>query len=331
MRLGGAKNMIRARNIDPVLMAQINAGGSPTTVPLPGNMRYVSIAGGEMDQFFKDNLPGDQIHGTITEALQNAQANQNDTIILSPDSHTQGSNLLWNKNLTHLVGNFHPAMVNQRARIGHNANFDKLLTLNGWGCSFMNLYFMYGRGASATNVTCLDLPNGYDRNAFIRCHFNVTDAATMNSAADYFVLIGSDEHYFQHCTFGGSGVAITAGQLVRFAVGSNGNCVFEDCLFQFRGDADTYFMGFEEGMGVGTTWIKRCMFSNMSSTASADAVYSNGLATTGQRMFLIDSYFSGVTDIGVNGYQDAIFIGAGSCNTANDEKVSAIAQNPVDS
>lgn len=248
-------------------------------------------------------------HTDIETALAATTTGRNDVVLLSPDSHTQGDTITWSGNMTHLIGMFPPAMMNQRSRIGHNANFAKLLDVTGYGNLFANLYFMYGRGSSATNTNCLTVSG--ERNSFINCHFLCGDAATAEANATDFIDIKCNEGYFKSCTFGNDTVAWADADLVRLYGASDRSCrvVFDDCLFIVKQDAgaDGNFIETVAGMGAGVAIFRNCSFINIG-TAMTIAIDGAGL---GNAKLFFDSRccFANVTDICTNTKDTNIYCG----------------------
>jgi hypothetical protein len=277
--------------------------------------------GGAPYTYWKDLCHGNQnnFHTDIETALGLMTTGRNDVLLLTPDNHTQGDSITWNKNMTHFVGMFPPAMMNQRSRIGHNANFNKLLDVTGYGNLFANLYFMYGRG-NAANLNCLTVSG--ERNTFMNCHFLLGNATEGDTATFKLIDIRCNEGYFYKCTFGNDTVAWGATDLMQLYGAADRSCrvVFEDCLFIMNQDAgaDGNFISTVAGMGSGCAFFLNCQFVNIGTTMTA-AVDGTGL---GNAKLFFDSRccFANVTDITTSGPDASIYCGlnyAGAAATAN--------------
>lgn len=247
---------------------------------------------------FRDKVYESGIHTTLTLAVAAMTANRNDVCLLTPESHTQGASLTWSKAMTHLVGLYPSSMMSQRARIGHNANFDKLLDITGAGCFFANLFLMYGRG-NASNLTALNI--GANRITMKNCHIGSPMNATEGDQATFKVVKIAEaaagdglEHFFDHCTFGVDTVAWTNGTM--FKIAGTPRLVFEDCTFLMRADnAQVTFLDGTVGDGDGFILFKNCAGINLG-TALTVALGSTGWGTNTD-IILLNSGFSGATDL----------------------------------
>jgi hypothetical protein len=224
--------------------------------------------GGAPYQYWKDLCHGNanNFHTDIETALALCTSGRNDVVLLTPDNHTQGDSITWDKNMTHLVGMFPPAMMNQRSRITHNANFTPMIDVTGYGNLIANVYFAYGRG-NAANLTCLQVSG--DRNSFINCHFLPGNATELDQANFDLVRLNCGEVYFKDCTFGGDTVAWTNGDMIRLYGASDRSCrpIFENCLFIMKGDNNqTNFIETVAGNGSALGVFRNCQFVNIGTT-----------------------------------------------------------------
>lgn len=237
-------------------------------------------------------------HTTIAAAHTATTSARNDVVLLSPDSHSQAATLTWSNNMTHLVGMYGPAMMNQRSRIGHSVTVDPLLNVTGYGNTFANLYFMYGL-ANATDLTCMKVTG--NRNSFIRCHFNAPTNATPADEATFKVLhftetAGGDglEHYFKSCTIGNDTTLMTDGETIKTY--GTPRLVFEDCLILMRSDANApRFIDGTAGDGQGFIIFKNTTLLNLGTTLTL-AFASTGLAA-GTDYVMHNSGVCGATDL----------------------------------
>lgn len=238
----------------------------------------------------------DVFHTTIATAHSATVTGRNDVILLTPDNHTQTAALTWSNNLTHMVGMFPPAMLNQRSRIGHSATAAPLLTVSGYGNMFSNLYFMYGLN-NATDLNCLTVTG--ERNSFLNCHFLAGHATPTDAAGFDLIRIHCNEGYYSNCTFGNDTVSWADGVLMELYGAADRSCrvVFDNCLFIMNQDAgaDGTFLKTDAGMGTGVVIFRGCQFINVGTTMTA-AINSTGLGNA-KLFFDINCVFAGVTDI----------------------------------
>lgn len=254
------------------------------------------------------NADKDVFHTSIATAHNATTTGRNDVVLLTPDSHSQAAALTWSRNMTHLVGMYPPARMNQRSRIGHSANFTTLLTVSGYGNLFANLYFMHGRG-NAANLNCLT--DSGSRNSYINCHFLAGHATETDTANYDLIRLNCGEGYFYKCMFGSDTVAWGATDMIRIYGPADRSCrvIFEDCLFLMKADAgaDANFIETVAGAGSGVVWFLNCQFVNIG-TAITLAIDGTGL---GNQKFFFDSrcVFSGVTDVCTNGKDTNVLCG----------------------
>lgn len=265
--------------------------------------------GGAPYQYWEQYCKGIQnfFHTDITTALGLMTSGRNDTLLLTPDNHTQAASVTWNKNMTHFVGMFPPAMMNQRSRIGHSVTVDPLLTVSGYGNLLANLYFMYGL-ANATDLTALVLSG--ERNSFFNCHVLPANATPLDEAGFDLVEVNCNESYFNNCFFGGDTVAWTNGDMLRLYGATDRSCraVFDDCLFVMKADnAQVNFIETVAGMGAGIAFFRNCQFVNIG-TSLTYAIDGAGLGN-GQLYFDNRCSFAGVTDIVASGYENYVWFG----------------------
>lgn len=237
-------------------------------------------------------------HTDIETALGLMTSGRNDVLLVSPDSHVQADSITWSKNMAHLIGMYPPTLLSQRSRIGHNANFDKLLDITGYGCLFANLLLQYGRG-DAANLTCCQITG--NRCAFYNVHFGAPmDAIEADEAAFKVIKIsetsGGDglEHYFKDCAIGVDTVAWTNGTMIR--INGTPRLVFEDCHLVMRPDnAQVTFLDGTAGDGQGFVIFKNTYGYNLG-TAITVALGSTGLAAA-TKFFMARSNFLGALDV----------------------------------
>lgn len=265
-------------------------------------------------------------HTDIETALSLCTSGRNDVVLLTPDNHTQGDAVTWDKNMTHLVGMFPPAMMNQRSRIGHNANFTTLFTMSGYGNLMANIYFMHGRG-NAANLNCLTVSG--DRNSFINCHFLPANATELDQANYDLIRLNCGEVYFNNCFFGGDTVAWTNGDMIRLYGATDRSCraVFDNCLFVMKADNNQVnFIETVAGAGSALTVFRNCQFINIGTTMTL-GIDGTGL---GNYKLFFDSrcVFHGITDICTNGKDTDVICGLDYGKSGGDDVNNLIAGFP---
>jgi len=288
---------IQLDNLDDSLKTMIyNVRG---LVPGAAEIHYIDKSTGTaFKPYWEPKVNGDRFHTTIAAAHSAMVTGRNDVAILSPESHSQAASITWSKNMTHLIGAYGIAMMNKRPRIGHSANFDNLLNVTGYGNTFANLYFQYGRG-NAANLTCAQITG--NRNSFVGVHFAAPLHTTEGDQATFKILdfaetTGGDglEHYFKDCVIGIETTAWTNGDMMK--ISGTPRLVFDNCIFLMRSDnAQVTFLDGTAGDGQGFVLFKNCTGINLG-TALTVAFGSTGLAA-GTDIILHNSGFSGVTDL----------------------------------
>jgi hypothetical protein len=264
------------------------------------DLHYIARSGSGYQPWanFNGLFDRDRCHQTIATGLAAMTSGRNDVALLSPDSHTQTASLVWNKNMTHLIGAYGPAMMNMRSRIGHSGNFEKLLSITGYGNIFAHLYLMYG-AAHADNTVGLHI-NG-NRNTFMHVHVGGPMHATPADEADFYLVSieeesagAGNEQYFYKCVFGIDTVAWTNGDMFKHK--GTPRLVFEDCIFLMRTDnAQVTILDGTAGDGQGFYLFKNCVGINLGSALTV-AFGSTGLAS-GTDFILHNTGFTGVTDL----------------------------------
>jgi hypothetical protein len=310
--------MIKKRNLDPSVAALLASVG----IVGEGEIFYVTTS---TDSAFKTRaqtvLAQDDSHwaATLTAGIAKMTTLRNDVLIVSPQSHTQSATLTWALNCSAMVGMAHPGMMNLRSRIGHNANFDDLISITGYGNLFANLYIMHGRG-NAANLTAIDMTG--NRNVFSHVHVAGPLNATEGDEATYKLFhiketTGGDglEHYFNHCVFGADTVAWTDGDM--FKISGTPRLVFEDCMFIARPDnAQVTFLDGTAGDGDGFIYFKNCSGLNLG-TAMTVALGSTAWGTN-TKIFMQDSNFLGCTDVIAAANEGKVIFGANVGNATDD-------------
>jgi len=298
--------MIKARNLDPSLLSSIEG------VAMPGAAEkfYIGKDGGQFASYWKQRVPGDRFFanpssgaGTaITQALAAMTSGRNDVALLSPDSHTLGAALTWNKNMTHLIGAYGPAMMNQRSRIGVTGNFTPVVSVTGYGNTFANLYTMWG-AAHAGNLVGWSITGV--RNNFHNVHFagpmSATQAVDGATCCHLDGATDGAEAYFENCVFGTDTIDRTDG-VSSLKLGGIQRSIFKNCYFLAGSDSGgDSFMVEAEADAYGWAFFDDCKFINLGgggwSNAMALALVSAATSTAFRFLFSAGTTFHGITDV----------------------------------
>jgi len=201
----------------------------------------------------------------IPTAFDLATANQHDTIfyIAGSSSISLTSQLVWNKNYTHLIGIAAPTFSSQRARIFQDSaatTLSPLINITASGCIFDNLLIFQGvdDAASLLNV---QVTGG--RNYFHNVHFAGGGHATMaidNCAS--LMVNGGEENTFHNCKLGLTTIPLaTGGNVLRFD-GSAKENEFVDCILGVLiGNAGARLVELVDGSAMDQiNWFKNTKF-----------------------------------------------------------------------
>lgn len=291
-------------------LREIASGAMGMFLPVADVHICADVDGGEpysyWEQFAHASHPA--FHTDIETALGLMTTGRNDALLLTPDSHTQGDKVTWSKNITHLIGMFPPAFRYQRSRIGHNANFETLLDISGYGNLIANIHLMYARG-NAANLNALTVSG--EGNTLWRCNVGGYHVTELNTTGFDLVRINSGEGYAYGCNFGSDSVATGATDLLRIYGPADRSCrwVFENCTFLMNADAgaDANFIETVAGAGEGIVQFLNCRFLN-TGTSLTYAIDGAGL---GNQMLFFDNRctFVGVTDIVAAAYEAYVWFG----------------------
>lgn len=272
--------------------------------------------------YWTDLVDPDRAHTSIITAESKMTTGRNDVLLLTPDSHSQAAGITWDLNCSHMVGMVPQMMMNQRSRIGHSANFATLLTVSGYGNSFHNLYFMWGRG-NATNLNCLTVSG--ERNAFHNCHFLCGNATEADTSGFDLVRLNCNEVYFKNCYFGNDTIAWGAVDLIRMygAADRSIRAVFDDCIFVMNQDAgaDGNFIETVAGQGEGISIFRNCNFLN-TGTEMTLAIDGAGLGN-GVLFFDKGCSFYNVGDVVAAAYESYVISGLSYAASAATDNLHA--------
>lgn len=303
--------------------------GSEMVVPVPADIHHVvtskSSSSVHYTKLHEREVDENNIHATIAAAYAATTNNENDVVILSPESHSLSSSLTWANYHTHFIGNAggRPAQF-QRARFGASADFTPVITLSGWGCTWANMRIMHGRG-NAGNLVGVNLSGHYNNwtNMHLYSPGDTTEGdvgATMMSLS-----LAGGNNYFEGCVFGVDTVLRSAANSLININTSGVNNIFYRCLFHMFQDASTpYLIWCASGTGVQNRWtyFEDCLFVAYSAnwaTPLTCAVGYNYSGGTGHRLIFKDCGFTGVTDIIADGYENNIQMFGGNTYISADE------------
>lgn len=226
---------------------------------VPGEVHYLASQSQETYEFWRDSrrIPASRLHTSILDAYDSVgrRNESNNVIVVSPDSHTLAAALVFDKNMTHVVGDFPPGLFAHRARFGMSTTFTPMITVSGSGNYFKNFYLMHGT-AVGDYISCLVSGN---RNVFENVHFAGPMVAAQGGGTGYLgVHVTGSENYFKNCVFGSKGIArdeVTPN--LKIAGGDN---VFENCWFVCQlTDTDPIFVYVDNATST-NAWFKGCQF-----------------------------------------------------------------------
>ncbi len=234
---------------------------------------------------------------TLLQAHAAAGDGTNDVVYLVANSNTasqttcyQNDNLVWSKNLLHLIGVNGSPLFSQRSRIAFSPGFaaaKNLFTLSGSGCLMQGVEFFEGV-ASTLPTGCFNLTGA--RNHFLRCHIaGMGNAANDISGAYSLNFAGAEENFFEDCTIGQDTIQLGAGtsnQVLNFAAASPANTRnwFRSCRFMLNTSSATACL-FARGGGAGNldreTVFEDCLFLNAIASGSTNLTHAMAIATGG--------------------------------------------------
>jgi len=231
---------------------------------------------------------------TVSAALAKCVSGRHDTVLVvaSASAVNEDAAIVWNKNLTHLVGIGAPSHAAQRTRIVCNATgLSPFLTVSGYGCIFRNLYLWQGQD-DATSLVAVSVTG--NRNYFENVHFAGGGHATQAIDGGASLLInGGSENRFIDCTIGVDTVDAGTGMagLVFAATGGAARNLFERCRFTLQaGHAGAIFVELLGNSGIDRYQLFRdCVFINLSGTAMTQAfAVAAGFDPANKRILLTD-------------------------------------------
>lgn len=292
----------------------------------PGEVHYAALQSGVSYGFLRDNrrVPSSRLHTTMPDAYKavGTKNGSNGVVVLSPDNNPLSATQTFNKNMTHVVGDFPAGMFANRARLGMSTTFTPMITVSGYGNLFKNLYTMHG---TATGDLTSWLISG-DRNKFENVHMAGPMVAGQGTNASYIgVDITGSENYFKNCVFGSQSITRTqTAPNMRLAGTDN---VFEDCIFlmAIAGNTTPYFINFNNVTTM-NAYFKRCLFYVFSANHAAKAAVAFTFAAGASADIVLDAgcSFCGVSELAVTGSLKYIWAPTVFAATADELNLIAI-------
>ncbi len=180
-------------------------------------------------------------------ALAKVTANRNDVVYFMAESNTAGSTtdyqsytasggaLIWNKDLTHLIGVPGGPMFSQRSRVALLSTYNtaaNLFTLSANGCRIENMSFFEGV-AGTLPTGCMKVTGS--RNYLRNCHIAGIGNDANDIASAYSLYLSGAENVFERCVIGLDTIdrGSAANSEIYFAAGALRN-YFKDCIIISR-------------------------------------------------------------------------------------------------
>ena len=179
--------------------------------------------------------------------LAKVTANRNDVVYFMAESNTgasttdyqsntaAGGALIWNQDLTHLIGVPGGPMFSQRSRIAlisSHVTANNLFTLSANACRIENMSFFEGV-AHAQPTGCMKVTG--NRNYLRNCHIAGMGNDLNDIASAYSLYVSGEENVFDRCVIGldstDRGSAVNSE--IYFAAGATRN-YFKDCIIISR-------------------------------------------------------------------------------------------------
>lgn len=256
-------------------------------IPIPGTVYFVDGANG--DDALSGDSPSVQSGGGPKKTLSNVQAamtaNQNDVAVLignssAGSSFRESSNLLWTKNLTHILGtsyNLVAQRVSLRETSGGTA-VTKMLDNSASGCLFAQFLIQQGQSTAETQMA---VEESGERNTYVNMQIagGIQTTAGVQAGTRDISIVGGGEHLFQHCMFGMD----TVDRKLMASVGLTGQSarnLFEDCYWSmFTSTGTTNFLRIALSGIQRFLMFKDCVMTN-TSTYGGGAEMTEGLDVT---------------------------------------------------
>jgi len=282
-------------------------GGVPVGMAVlqPPEVRWVysSTSAAPYLNLTKGNLDPAKLHATIAAAHTATTSGRNDTVFLTPETHTLTAAVAWSNSNTHLIGMNAPTFWPRSCHITHTSalSINNMFAVSGSNNYFANLHFEYAVGAQAANYTCLY--NTGSGNVYENCWFEGPCDATQGDSTSFaLVNVDGGGNLFRGCVFGSTSVKNTAAALLKLT-GSAYRSTFENCIFYFQGDNATATMIDLTASAAysGPQFFKSCQFVNWSDNWATNGNYlvrtTGGTPENGGLIFDTNCVVVGFTDI----------------------------------
>lgn len=303
-------------------------GGMPTI--FPGNVTYLIGPSSKVttNQHYalmqERGIEDGDIYTSLLTAYAATTNDRNDTIIMSPESHTYGTSLTWANYCTHLIGNAggRPTQFH-RCRFGASANFTPVATFSGWACTWANVRIAHGRG-DAGNLVGLNMTGHYNNLTGVHLYSPGSTTEGDVGATMMSMSLAGGNNYFENCVLGVDTIQRSAANSLININTSATNNVFKGCIFHMFQDASTpYLIWVASGAGVQNRWtyFEDCLFVAYSTSWGTPLTVAVGYnySGDGHRLIFKDCGFTGVTDIIASGYENNIQMIGGNTYISADE------------
>jgi hypothetical protein len=247
-----------------------------------------------------------------------------DTLLLTPESHTLSAALTWDLSNCNLVGMAPSGMAfNKRARIGMSTAFTPMITISGYGNSINNVYTMHGTAAGDYVGWLISGA----RNVFNGVHFAGPMNAAQGGHASYNgVSLTGSECVFNDCVFGTN--TIERDEVSpNITLGAGTITVFNNCIFTCAlTDTDPIFVSVANTSGYTVAHFNNCKFFAFSSN-HANAMAVAFVFTSGSSCdihFDQNCSFANVTHIAATGSMKYIWAPTVFAATADELNLLAI-------
>ncbi len=286
--------------------------GAPGMLPKLGYDATAYFVAPNVGNDSNNGLRPDSLHAldTVSTAEGLTTDKAGDVVYLLNDGNTTGSSresseIVWDKDNTHLVGLCAPTGMSQRARIapptsGYTGTANPLLTVSGHGNVFANVQI--GNWHSTNGVASRGMDVEGNRNYFHNVHIvgitheHVGDEA---NACDLYIN-GGAENTFERCTIGVDTVAMSTTCSKVELVNAATRNVFIDSLFLAFDDAGDALFVKVDGSGDIDRFVlfKGCTFINaVESTGTEMTSAANVHNTAGGLVMFQGCQIAGATNI----------------------------------
>lgn len=226
-------------NVPYTNFSSIAVNGVPTQgmsgipVPYAGNYFFVNETTGSDGNDGSAGFP----FKTLTQALSQCVANNNDVVIFSGTIHLT-STLTWSKAQVHLIGMDAPLAVGQRARISVSGStaFTPLVSVTASGCHFRNFGTFYAFNSASNNSNCWEDTGG--RSCYEGVAFNgfgdgtaSTGTSNITTARAFKFNNSTGESVWRSCYFGDDTIVRNATNYTLEIAGNAPRLTFENCDF----------------------------------------------------------------------------------------------------